>query len=722
MSESMENYLYRIYCQLSPFYLKSFSPNIHGSIFDFHTNFCLLQDNNNNNNNNNNRSNKKWLIWAIPYQERICFSLLILISFYYATSGYNFIHYGDTFEFLIGDFSLITEVKYGSSLRRTYSLFTTFAFLTVGFTIYQSFNTNESKAYRTYIMYLREFDRNHYVLHRSIRMNKKQLSRSTIILLNYLRRRFDPKITEFKSSFNKFYCLARFFHFIVNCLAHLIKMDKFIYERPLWQIIGRIFGFQITCISIDFLLIFAYCPIMIGYFITMNGIRSINLLRRDFLDSINKIQMISSNCKHKYNQTVKLNILIEKLILHRYMMYVRLNIFSEQIIPYFSPLIILSTIISFVTNQFIWNCLQQIRADQYLLRCLFYYFLILNYSNMLILTYWIAKFNAKLDSLRYVLQATIWHTNPLSNDRFKFHLMFIHERMVSRKPFGMKIGPFSVLTRFIAGDLVLFFSDQTSTIPKILCIMLAFTIASVTFIVYSSMNTNRSLAFLFLNIVAHLVDWQQFYYTHPLWQIILRTITMQLICSLLNFTYTFIQFPLLIGGQFIMLAFNFIKQLRFNIIMWTRRLRLLTNDECNDETIESIKRLQLLPIIERKLITLFNMYVRLIIINEDLQNYASGLILSALFTTFLAIWLYYCLFLDYSVMILFTYFVSKVNTKINSIRFSIQQTINHTNRMATFHFRFYMATTYERMISNKPWGIRIGSITVLTTWVFFRVS
>lgn len=42
--------------------------------------------------------------------------------------------------------------------------------------------------------------------------------------------------------------------------------------------------------------------------------------------------------------------------------------------------------------------------------------------------------------------------------------------------------------------------------------------------------------------------------------------------------------------------------------------------------------------------------------------------------------------------------------------------------MATFHFRFYMATTYERMISNKPWGIRIGSITVLTTWVFFRVS
>lgn len=244
---------------------------------------------------------------------------------------------------------------------------------------------------------------------------------------------------------------------IVNCLAHLIKMDKFIYERPLWQIIGRVFGFQITCISIDFLLIFAYCPIMIGYFITMNGIRSINLLRRDFLDSINKIQMISSNCKHKYNQTVKLNILIEKLILHRYMMYVRLNIFSEQIIPYFSPLIILSTIISFVTNQFIWNCLQQIRADQYLLRCLFYYFLILNYSNMLILTYWIAKFNAKLDSLRYVLQATIWHTNPLSNDRFKFHLMFIHERMVSRKPFGMKIGPFSVLTRFVFVKVKVFF-------------------------------------------------------------------------------------------------------------------------------------------------------------------------------------------------------------------------------------------------------------------------
>lgn len=88
-------------------------------------------------------------------------------------------------------------------------------------------------------------------------------------------------------------------------------------------------------------------------------------------------------------------------------------------------------------------------------------------------------------------------------EKFQFFLSFIVVFYYVAIIFDL-INYYPDIIRFIAGDLALFFSDQTSTIPKILCIMLAFTIASVTFIVYSSMNTNRSLAFR--TIILYLYD------------------------------------------------------------------------------------------------------------------------------------------------------------------------------------------------------------------------
>ena len=130
-----------------------------------------------------------------------------------------------------------------------------------------------------------------------------------------------------------------------------------------------------------------------------------------------------------------------------------------------------------------------------------------------------------------------------------------------------------------------------------------------------------------------------------------------------------------------------------------------------------------------------------IILSEDIQNYFSTLILWALLTAFLAsnmviafqkninedkyvvkVFIYYCLLLDYSIMILMTYFISRVNAKINSFRFLIEDTISHANHSTSFQFRLYMATIYQRMINIKPRGIKIGSITVLSTWVFFKVG
>lgn len=208
MSKLIDDYLFRIYCRLSPFYIRSFSSTKHGSIYNYHTSFFLLDNH-----------PHKYFKSNLPREEKICFLLLIFVTFYYATSGFDLIHYSDTIEFLVGDFNLITEVKYGS-LRRIYSSFVMFALITIGFTIYQSFNTEISKAFRTFIMYSYEYETNNKILDKFV-ANEIEFSRSTVILFDYLRQRFDPKFVEFKSSFNKFYCLARLVHCKFNYIFGL---------------------------------------------------------------------------------------------------------------------------------------------------------------------------------------------------------------------------------------------------------------------------------------------------------------------------------------------------------------------------------------------------------------------------------------------------------------------------------------------------------------------
>lgn len=39
-----------------------------------------------------------------------------------------------------------------------------------------------------------------------------------------------------------------------------------------------------------------------------------------------------------------------------------------------------------------------------------------------------------------------------------------------------------------------------------------------------------------------------------------------------------------------------------------------------------------------------------------------------------------------------------------------------------YHIKFKMLFYYERLVDRKPFGIKIGKITVLTTAVFMRVS
>ncbi|XP_027206211.2 uncharacterized protein LOC113799721 [Dermatophagoides pteronyssinus] len=135
------------------------------------------------------------------------------------------------------------------------------------------------------------------------------------------------------------------------------------------------------------------------------------------------------------------------------------------------------------------------------------------------------------------------------------------------------------------------------------------------------------------------------------------------------------------------------------------------------------------------------MYARLIIFVENCQHYISKLILWTLIINVTAsqftllclkniktnnqwiVWIItiYFLLLEYSSLILLTYFISKFNSKLNSIRWDIERIVHRPNLIRKFGRKFCLLTLYERMINIKPWGLRIGTITVLTKAIFTRI-
>ncbi|XP_027203776.2 uncharacterized protein LOC113797565 [Dermatophagoides pteronyssinus] len=145
--------------------------------------------------------------------------------------------------------------------------------------------------------------------------------------------------------------------------------------------------------------------------------------------------------------------------------------------------------------------------------------------------------------------------------------------------------------------------------------------------------------------------------------------------------------------------------------------------------------------VEIHLIKSFSLYTRLIVLTEDIQKYVSKLILLALITGFISsqftiyslkcmtnghwsmmLMFYYMLAVELFVILLLMYIISKFNQQINLIRPSLEQTIQITNKVHQMNrFKFNLMNFYHRIVSNIPWGMRIGPTIVLTKFVFFKI-
>ncbi|KAH9497036.1 hypothetical protein DERF_013049 [Dermatophagoides farinae] len=443
-------------------------------------------------------------------------------------------------------------------------------------------------------------------------------------------------------------------------------------------------------------------------------------------------------------------------------MYTRLIIFIEDYQKYFSKIFLIALIQAIVASQIIMNSLKFIQNDHHIVIML-YYFLFLDYVIIIILSFIVSIFNSFLNSIRYDLQRTVWLMNSSpSRFRSKFQMLMYYERLVKRsKPWGLKLGVITVMTTATFAKLIMAYARFTmlSTVSGLVLVT----------IIYDSFRTQKSLAFrtliqytrqdqqqqqqqqfsrsssilmdygcikissnfIFIHFTALIGEIFECYSDQTIKYIIIRMFTFHMNVIALNFLFTFIYCPIFIAFYLLSWGYKLSRRFEWDIENYSTILFFGTQWLPN-------KRIK--TQLNMNMIQSYKMYTRLIIFVEELGKYfarilffalaltifASQIVLSQLRhlsveTYFTLLVLIYCLLLDYLIIILMTYSISVFNKQLNSIGSYLQRSINKTNRSSNLYLKFQLMLINERLIGRKPWGIRIGDLTVVTKSVFMKI-
>ncbi|XP_075588410.1 uncharacterized protein LOC124493355 [Dermatophagoides farinae] len=458
MMTKLDNQLQIIYQIFSIIYLNSYSLSSYRTVFEYQTSFLLL----------NNQYGFYHLFILLPLLEKLQFILSTLLGIFYITKSFNYIQYSDTFRFLIGDLTTIIIPDGQQMTEKIISLFIANICLVSEIVIYNTFYTQNSLAFRTLIIYMQEFNDDFDKMYRIMIEKCGNYSRSSCLLFNYSLRKFSTNFKQFRLFMNRWISIGQIFHALLNLCFFIFIFDKLInINRPLWQLIISILMIQLLPISMNFTAIFAYSPFFIGSYTMMLGMKTVRQIRMDIRKILTLYEWIT-NKRKKLNINDRMNIrLIEYNINRLLKLYTRLIIFSEEIQLYMSRLILWILIIGTVGTQLVLYLLKQIQNDQIFLIFFLYYTLVCYFNFIIALTYFISKFNSKLNAIRFDLQRMIIVIDKQSCRRFKFLIMNYYERMVNIKPWGIKIGTITVLTKGIFCKLMLFYARFTMLSSKL---------------------------------------------------------------------------------------------------------------------------------------------------------------------------------------------------------------------------------------------------------------
>lgn len=245
---------------------------------------------------------------------------------------------------------------------------------------------------------------------------------------------------------------------ILNLCIQLFKLTKYLQTKSMDKIFIHIILLQASYIAFNFMFIFIYSPLMIAGYLLRIGFSFIRVSKFQLNTLLLNYQIIiklkSKQSKEFINSYSKH---IELKLINYLRDYSGLIIFTENVQIVLSKLFLCALLVTFVASQITMNCLKNLSTDSTVIIIFMYYFLTLDYIIILLLSYIVSKFNANLNSICKDLNRIVCCINEMARSkRSQFKIMLIYERLVNKKPFGIKIGPITVLTKavFIKVSLV----------------------------------------------------------------------------------------------------------------------------------------------------------------------------------------------------------------------------------------------------------------------------
>ncbi|KAH9419930.1 hypothetical protein DERP_001763 [Dermatophagoides pteronyssinus] len=449
---SLNNCFDDIYSYVSKIYFSSYTSYRFKSIYDYYSYLLLLDTSN------------KSLLRCLPQNDKFRYMIWTFMNIYYLTLCTGWIKYSDSFRFITNDPSVLIDDNNGEQIKHITLLLITYYFTALYLYTYDSFRTHSSLAMRTFIIYVREFcteysDR----MLETIGHKYQYYSRTTCLLLNYTHKNTQPNYLEFKKFFDHVHHIVCISNVLLNICFQLFKLDKFIHTRPIWQIIIRSMSLQFFMVVMNFMISTMYTLAMVTTFSLRIEAKVVKNVKFEIDKILDSIETILNNRK---NEPIHLDLMKMKLK-RLYKIYIRLIVFVEQVQPYVAQMTVWGIFVNIIGSQIVINCLKRIENDEYFLLILLFYALIAELSIIIFLTYVMSKFNLYLNSIRLNLQRTTCLAMKTDDIYFKFHMTNYYERIVSRKQWGLRIGPITVLTRLVFLKLMIFYVRFTVLSSKL---------------------------------------------------------------------------------------------------------------------------------------------------------------------------------------------------------------------------------------------------------------
>ncbi|KAH9497038.1 hypothetical protein DERF_013051 [Dermatophagoides farinae] len=417
-NKNWQKFQNNFYYQMSRLYLCSFTPINYKSIYHFYTHFMLLDGID-----NEYSSSSSLSLWSLlPWKEKLCCYSAILIIIYYLGISLKFIIINDNLKFIFGDIG--HWITSESRLAINISLLASFTSIMLLIIIYYSLNTNKSISLRTFLLFMlnddddddddddcvgNKIDDDHH--HRLFVVNQQHHhhSRQSMIIIHYCFTDIKMNRKKFKSIFNKIYCVAQCFHMILNLFIQSFRMTTYIWYKPFWHIMTRIFSLHIQHIAFNFMILHGiYSPLLISGYLLYIGFHVIQKVKYKLYKSMRQYKLIKTIfiITKRHSLWYRLS-KIQSDLAKNLNIYSRIVIFVENVQIVLAKLLFCALLVTFVASQITLNCIRNLSNDSTIILIYMYYFLIMDYAVIILLSYIVSKFNSKINSIRFEMTRII---------------------------------------------------------------------------------------------------------------------------------------------------------------------------------------------------------------------------------------------------------------------------------------------------------------------------